>query len=383
MNRGSRYKTGALGAALYMAAALFLPFIRYRPNRILTGEAFRLTDLPPSGGLTALLVLLVLAGAFLFLLLRGSAWRALLSVCAACAPLFILAWGAGLPDFSGETARISIGTGFWVSMAACLMMLWDSAAPGKTKWLMMAIPAASAALLLLGRFDTLSLLREYGSRREAFFTQSGRHLALAASSTAAAAVLGIPLSFLLFSRRRLKRPVFFLVNLAQTIPTLSLLGLLMVPLAWLGSRSGLLKSWGVSGVGFWPAWIALFLYAVFPVLNNTMAGLSMADPAVTEAALSLGMSRRQVFFKVQLPLAVPLILGGIRTAFTQGMGNAVLAALIGGGGLGSFIFLGLAQSAPDLILLGTMPLIALTILLDALLGSAVKRSERGRRYDTR
>ena len=109
----------------------------------------------------------------------------------------------------------------------------------------------------------------------------------------------------------------------------------------------------------------------------------MADPAVTEAALSLGMSRRQVFFKVQLPLAVPLILGGIRTAFTQGMGNAVLAALIGGGGLGSFIFLGLAQSAPDLILLGTMPLIALTILLDALLGSAVKRSERGRRYDTR
>ena len=169
----------------------------------------------------------------------------------------------------------------------------------------------------------------------------------------------------------------------RIVPSDSLLGLLMVPLAWLGSRSGLLKSWGVSGVGFWPAWIALFLYAVFPVLNNTMAGLSMADPAVTEAALSLGMSRRQVFFKVQLPLAVPLILGGIRTAFTQGMGNAVLAALIGGGGLGSFIFLGLAQSAPDLILLGTMPLIALTILLDALLGSAVKRSERGRRYDTR
>lgn len=379
MKRDSRGKTGALGAALYAAAVLFLPFIRYRPNRILTGEAYRLSDL--SGGLPALIMLLILSVAFLILLIRGSALRALFSLSAACAPFFVLALCSGLPAFSGETARISIGSGFWAALAASLVMLWDSGAGKGVRWLYLAILAAVSALLLTGGFDALSLLREYTARRETFFIQSGRHLALAATSTAAAAVAGIPLSFLLFSRKRMKRPVFFLVNLAQTIPTLSLLGLLMAPLAWLGENSALLRGWGVSGVGFWPAWIALFLYAVFPVLNNSMAGLAMADPTVVETAASLGMTRRQVFLKVQLPLAVPLILGGIRTAFTQGMGNAILAALIGGGGLGSFIFLGLAQSAPDLILLGTIPLIALTILTDALLGGAVKLTERRWRHD--
>lgn len=379
MKGDSRGKTGALGAALYAAAVLFLPFIRYRPNRILTGAAYRLSDL--SGGLPALIMLLILSGAFLILLIRGSAMRALFSLSAACAPFIVLALCSALPAFSGETARISIGSGFWAAMAASLVMLWDSGAGKGVRWLYLAILAAVSALLLTGGFDALSLLREYTARRETFFIQSGRHLALAATSTAAAVVAGIPLSFLLFSRKRMKRPVFFLVNLVQTIPTLSLLGLLMAPLAWLGENSALLRGWGVSGVGFWPAWIALFLYAVFPVLNNSMAGLAMADPTVVETAASLGMTRQQVFLKVQLPLAVPLILGGIRTAFTQGMGNAILAALIGGGGLGSFIFLGLAQSAPDLILLGTIPLIALTILTDALLGGAVKLTERRWRHD--
>ena len=380
MNKNSRGKVGFLGAALYAAAVLFLPFIRYRPNRILTGDAFRLGDIA-AGGLPALLMLLVLSGLFLFLLLRGSALRALFSFSCVLSPLLILAWCSAQPSFSGESARISIGSGFFTAMAASLLMLWDSGAGGRAKWLYAALLAFVAGLLLFGFFDTLSVIREYQNRKDTFFSQSGRHLALAATSTLAAAALGIPLSFLLFSRRRLERPVFFLVNLAQTIPTLSLLGLLMVPLAWLGSRSELLKRWGVSGVGFWPAWIALFLYALFPILNNTLAGLNMADPDVTHAASSLGMSGRQVFFKVQLPLAVPLILGGIRTAMTQGMGNAILAALIGGGGLGSFIFLGLAQAAPDLILLGTIPLIALTILMDALLGGAVKLTSRGTRHD--
>jgi osmoprotectant transport system permease protein len=121
----------------------------------------------------------------------------------------------------------------------------------------------------------------------------------------------------------------------------------------------------VSGVGFLPAFIALLLYALYPALNATLAGLQMADPAALDAARAMGMAPRQVFLRVQLPLALPLALGGARTAVAQSMGNAVLAALIGGGGLGSFIFLGLAQSAADLILLGVVPLVGLTFLLDA------------------
>jgi osmoprotectant transport system permease protein len=120
---------------------------------------------------------------------------------------------------------------------------------------------------------------------------------------------------------------------------------------------------------------------MFPILHNALAGLKMVDPAVTEAAAAVGMTRRQIFLKVQIPLAIPLILGSIRTALTQSMGNTILAALIGGGGLGSFIFLGLAQSAPDLILLGVMPLVAITFIADALLSRVVQLAVKEMRYD--
>ncbi len=380
MMNGSRGKTGFLGAAVFAAAVIFLPFVRFRPNRILTGESFSLPDIAP-GGLPLLGLLVLQAALFAFLAIRKSRWRALPALSASVCALFILAWCSALPDFSGETTRVSIGSGFFLAVAAGLLMLWDSGGRGTVRAGSFVILAVAAGLLLTGAYGKLSIMQEYVNRRDTFFSQSGRHLVLAFSSTAAAAVLGVLLAFLLITRKRLERPVFFLVNIGQTIPTLSLLGLLMVPLTYLGSRSGLLRSWGVSGVGFWPAWIALFIYAVFPVLNNSLAGLRMTDPAVADAAASLGMSRRQVFRKVQLPLAVPLILGGVRTAMTQAMGNAILAALIGGGGLGSFIFLGLAQSASDLILLGTIPLIALTFMADALLGLLVRLASKGGRDD--
>ncbi|HSK69994.1 MAG TPA: ABC transporter permease subunit, partial [Candidatus Limnocylindria bacterium] len=218
-----------------------------------------------------------------------------------------------------------------------------------------------------GAFARLSLLREFEARRETFFAHTARHLTLALSAAGAAAVLGVLLSFLLLRFRRLEAPAVFAVNLAQTVPTLSLLGLLLALLVFLGREGGLLGGLGISGVGFLPAWIALVLYALYPVLNSALAGLRMADPAALDAARAMGMGARQAFFRVQLPLALPLILGGVRTAVTQSMGNAVLAALIGGGGLGSLIFLGLAQSAADLVLLGVVPLIALTFAADAAL----------------
>ena len=380
MDKGSRGKAGFLGAALFAASVLFLPLIRFRPNRILTGESFRLLDIVP-GGQVVLAILFMQVVLFMFLHARRTPWRMLSALSASLSALFVLAWCSSLPAFAGETTRISIGSGFWAAMVAGLLMLWDSGSRAAIRWGFVLILAATAGLLLSGTYSKLSIMQEFFNRRDTFFSQTGRHLTLAFTASAAAAVLGVLLSFFLLSRKKLERPVFFLVNIAQTIPTLSLLGLLMVPLTYLGSRSELLKSWGVSGVGFWPAWIALFFYAIFPVLNNSLAGLRMTDAAVNDAAKSMGMSRRQVFYRVQLPLAVPLILGGVRTAVTQSMGNAILAALIGGGGLGSFIFLGLAQSASDLVLLGTIPLIVLTFMADALLGLLARLASKGRSND--
>ena len=93
-----------------------------------------------------------------------------------------------------------------------------------------------------------------------------------------------------------------LLNVGETIPTLSLLGLLMAPLSWLGRNSPLLNSWGVSGVGFWPAWIALFVYCLFPILYNALAGLSLVDPDVTHAGTAMGMSGTQVFLRIRVAL---------------------------------------------------------------------------------
>ena len=380
-NAGSR-KTVMLGAALYAVSAPLLPFVQFRPNRVLTGESYYLWQLGGTQGIMMLLAMLLIPVLLIFLPRKLPILNEVLVLLSLFLSLAALSMSAQALTHASAVARVSIGSGFWLNAAGVALMIGASHAPNKQKkgvriWGSVAALLMVIVFLALGAFDNLSIMREYFNRRETFAAQISRHLLLAASSVGAAALFGVPLAFMLYSRRKLKRAVFFLVNMGQTIPTLSLLGLLMVPLAYLSSKSELLRKLGVSGVGFWPAWIALFIYALFPILHNALAGLQMVDPAVTEAALSVGMTKNQVFYKVQIPLAVPLMIGGVRTALTQSMGNTVLAALIGGGGLGSLIFLGLAQSAPDLIMLGTVPLVLLTFMSDAMLGSLVRYLDKG------
>jgi osmoprotectant transport system permease protein len=113
-----------------------------------------------------------------------------------------------------------------------------------------------------------------------------------------------------------------------------------------------------------PALIALGLYAAFPIARSTLTAFDHLDPAVIDAGRGLGMGRWQLFSRVQLPLALPVVLEGVRTSSVQAVGNTVVAALIGAGGLGSLIFFGLGQFAPDLILLGTIPVVVLALVLD-------------------
>lgn len=377
-----RGKVGMLGAALYAVSALFLPFVQFRPNRVLTGESYYLWQLGGAQGILMLLAMLLPPILLVFLPRKLRVLRVMCVLLALSLSLIALSLSAQILTRASEVARVSISSGFWMSTAGIFLMISAARAqrwqrPGLRNWINLAALVIVFLMLFFGAFDKLSVLLEYFNRRETFMAQAARHLMLAASSVGAAALLGVPLAFVMFSHIKLKRAVLFLVNMGQTIPTLSLLGLLMVPLAYIGSKSDLLRNLGVSGVGFWPAWIALFIYALFPILHNALAGLQMVDPAVTEAALSVGMTKTQVFYQVQIPLAVPLMIGGVRTALTQSMGNTVLAALIGGGGLGSLIFLGLAQSAPDLILLGTVPLVMLTFLTDAMLGNLVRFLDNG------
>jgi osmoprotectant transport system permease protein len=154
------------------------------------------------------------------------------------------------------------------------------------------------------------------------------------------------------------------LDIVQTIPSLALFGLLMAPLAFLAERSPVLTSLGVQGIGWAPAAIALTLYALLPVVRSTAAGFGSVDRGVVEAGLGLGMDRLQLLRRVELPLALPVVLGGIRVALVQAVGNTAVAALIGAGGLGVFIFQGLGQAAMDLVLLGALPTVALALLAD-------------------
>jgi osmoprotectant transport system permease protein len=145
----------------------------------------------------------------------------------------------------------------------------------------------------------------------------------------------------------------------------------MVPLGILAANVPLAAALGIRGIGAAPALIALFLYALLPVVANTVVGLDQVPRTVIDAARGMGMSKRQVLRQIELPLAFPIILTGIRIVLVQNLGLATIAALIGGGGFGTFIFQGVGQTAMDLVLLGAIPTVALSfaaaVVLDAVI----------------
>jgi osmoprotectant transport system permease protein len=186
------------------------------------------------------------------------------------------------------------------------------------------------------------------------------HLWLVGISTMLAVVVGIPLGILIAHRPILNRPVLASANIIQTIPSLALFGFLL-PVPWLGDRAERL------------AILALTLYALLPLIRNTYAGIRGVDPAVVEAGRGMGLTDRQLLFQVELPLALSVILSGVRVAVVISVGLATIAAAIGAGGLGELIFRGLAMVNNQLILAGAIPAALLALLADFSLGLLEKR----------
>lgn len=183
---------------------------------------------------------------------------------------------------------------------------------------------------------------------------SAQHVVLVLVSTGIAVAVGVPAGVLAVRRPRLGRPLLLLASVAQTIPSLALLGFLL-PLPFIG------------GVGPRTALAALTLYALLPIVRTTAAGLRSIDPAVIESGIAMGMTSRQLLTMVELPLAVPAIVAGIRVATVVGVGTATIAAAIGAGGLGEYIFRGLSMVDATTILAGAIPAAALALLADGLL----------------
>ena len=186
------------------------------------------------------------------------------------------------------------------------------------------------------------------------------HLWMVASSTFLAVLLGIPLGILITRWRGFDKPVLGTANVIQTIPSLALFGFLL-PFPWIGARAERL------------AILALTLYALLPLIRNTYAGIKGVDRAVMEAGRGMGMTDRQLLFQVQLPLALGVIIAGVRVATVISVGLATIAAAIGAGGLGEYIFRGLGMVNNQLILAGAVPAAVLALVADVSLGWLEKR----------
>lgn len=184
---------------------------------------------------------------------------------------------------------------------------------------------------------------------------SAEHLWLVFSSVAAAIAVAAPAAVLLVRRARLRRWTMAAVNVVQTVPSLALFGFFL-PLPLIG------------GVGKRTAILALILYALLPILRNALVGILGVDPGVRESAVAMGMTGRQILWSVELPLAFPTILAGVRTATVATIGTATIAAAIGGGGLGTFVFRGIAMADTRTILAGAVPAAVMAIAADEVLG---------------
>ncbi|MGH7613544.1 MAG: ABC transporter permease [Gemmatimonadales bacterium] len=188
----------------------------------------------------------------------------------------------------------------------------------------------------------------------------GEHLFLVVISTVVAVAIGVPLGILLTRRPGWRRPILGFANVCQTIPSLALFGFL-IPLPFIG------------GVGARTAIVALVVYALLPIVRNTYTGIANVDPAVREAGRGMGMTDRELLVMVELPLAAGVIFSGIRVATVIGVGVATIAAAVGAGGLGVYIFRGVSVVDDTLILAGALPAALLALAADGLLGLVERR----------
>lgn len=417
----------ALLAAGLGVLALLLPWLELKPSRIALGEGIGAFAREPAVALGLLLAGVALPFA-------RKTWASI------GLALWVLAWVgltalmshsllAGQP----EVARVSPAAGFWTGLLALYVFAFALRAQGW--WVIIPPTLVLLAALGLGAFARLAPTVEYQSWRDQFSTELWRHLALSGAAVIQAVLVGVPLG-VLASRGQSFAWILGVTGFLQTIPSLALFGLLLpflanlsrdlrlevalgillvgalalrllwrvgrplallvgVPVGLLGLVLGgvwinnligpeplklvlgaPLQESGVRGIGTAPAVLALTLYALLPVVSGVYTGLRNVPEAALDAGRGMGMSTGQLFWRVELPLALPLVLEGIRGAATLTIGITTVAALIGAGGLGFFILRGVEGGAPDMVLMGAIPVIGMALAADAvlrLIGQSLKR----------
>lgn len=359
-----------------------LDFGTILPNRIVPGTGYGL--LSAVGWMGATLVTLVLAATILLSIMPLRARYVLLmgivALSLAMLPLLLDVFAnRHLPEDS-PYARSSVSAGFWCLLFLLSLMLVEilgrlRVRRGIQLMLLLFVAGSWLAILTVGRLESLSLVREFNAQPDRFEQALWTHLALAFGAVAISAGLAFGLALRMIRSVAWRRPILGVVSFLQTIPSLAVFGLLIAPLSALSSAFPVLQELGIRGIGWAPALLALIAYSLLPMVRNTFVALTEVPESLVDAGRGMGMTERQLFLQIKLPLALPVIIEGVRITTIQAIGLTAVAALIGAGGFGAFIFQGLGQAAMDLVLLGALPTIVLALAADAvftMLGESLK-----------
>ncbi len=367
-----------LAAALALPLVLAsLPLLHLAPNRLVTGAPISAAVLGP--WLWPLLALAA-TGPALVASARGRVGAGLgLLACAGGLALLLAGLGTGASELlAGQppAARARLAAGAWLSgLGLCAGMVFGMRAsrlpaPG---WLAaVAILAVVAGLGAAGRLDALSLAVELRARGDGLARAILDHLVLSGGALILAGLITAALGVW----RRGRGAVDLLVGGVQVVPAVALLGGLVAAASAVLTLLPGLRAAGLSALGAGPALIGIAAYLLLPLWRGLQGALRAPDPAALDAARALGLTPRQTLTALRLPLGAGLLIGGVRVAAVQALGLATLAPLVGAGGLGRLVFDGMAQFAPDLILLGALPVIALSLAAESALAALEAAARR-------
>ncbi|MGL1893085.1 MAG: ABC transporter permease [Spirochaetaceae bacterium] len=374
------YNGATVLGLIFTVASLFLPLINIKKNRIDLGILSSLNDYSADVIITCIVIiilLIILSTSVLDNYFKIVNLAQLLRQGSGLLLLFLLGRIIIESNFKIEAtgnlkSQISFESGFYMLLLGAYFQIVGTVLLIKNRdlkiyYIAFVLAALLIILFLINKGHYLGIVKELLKERKRFSKEVLVHISISFRSVLYASIIGIPTGILSWRRKKFKNIIFSIINSIQTIPSLALFGLIIAPLAALSNKFPVLKSMGIKGIGVTPALIALTLYALLPIVRNTYIGLDSINSSIVDAGKGMGMTKKQRFFKIELPLSIPLLLTGIKIAAIQSLGNTTIAALIGAGGLGFFVFRGLEQIAPDLILIGVIPIVLLVLISDKFL----------------
>lgn len=285
-----------------------------------------------------------------------------------CFVLFVSVIYADSVINSGNKLRISLSLGFFLYLFSgyfTIIKCNNFIKNRYLKFIITIIPFVFTFVLFnLGRLDNLSVMVEYNNRKQQFNIEMLKHFLMSTAVVISGILVGVPLGLLSYRNQKLGKFINTILNTAESIPTMALISLLMIPLAFLNNNISFLKEMGISGIGASPVFIALFLYALYHIVNTTYGGLSSIEKSYIEISKGMGMTNSQIFWKVQFPMILPTLISGIRVASISTIIGVTIGSYVGFGGLGMFILQGANGFAIDIIILVIIPILFVVFLID-------------------